>query len=156
MRADIAMGRHSPQVKRNKRRKQKLKKRHPSGRPSRGSIKQFSHGNEGMCDNTSDSDPLHGKESVCDNISDADPEGFFAALDRIADEQHKYWNEHKKAIEMFNDVHPAIVSDKEQSIEVYLNGARKGKRGLDRVSVEHYFCSVQRREKESRRCFVIG
>ena len=149
------MGRHSPQAKRNKRKMQKLKKRHPLCPPSRGSITEFSQGNEGICGSISDVNPPHENESVCGNISDADSEGFFAALDRIADEQLKYWNEHKKAIEKFNDVHPAIVSNKEHSIEVYVNGARRGKRGLDRVSVEHYFCSIQRREKESQRLMKV-
>ena len=50
-------------------------------------------------------------------------EGFFSALDRIGDENLQYWSENQSSLEMYRDVHPAIVCDTENKVEVYIRGA---------------------------------
>ena len=69
---------------------------------------------------------------------------FYDSLDRIGDKNTEYWKEHRDSMESFKDVHPAVVCDTKNSVEVYVRGAYKGMAGLNRVSIEHYFNTIYR------------
>ena len=126
------MGRHTIQSKREKRRKQKKKHRsiEIEGTPSHSS------------EPTSSCLPEQAKYNTTDD--------FYAALDRIGDENIKYWEEHRDSMESFKDVHPAVVCDAKNSVEVYVRGAYKGMAGLNRVSIEHYFKTMHEKEQKAQ------
>ena len=77
-------------------------------------------------------------------------EDFYTALDRIGDENLLYWKDNQRSLETYKDVHPAIICDTENKVEVYTRGAHKGMTGLNRVSIEHYFKTVQDKEQKSQ------
>jgi len=130
------MGRRSPQAAKEKRRKQKLLKRHQK----RSSI---------------GSSPEHGSRLDEPGREEHTTEDFCDALDEINEANLDQWEKHKQALEMYNDVHPAIVTDSKSEVEVYVKGARKEMHGVDRVSIEHYFTSIHDKEKKSQQLHKI-
>ena len=58
-------------------------------------------------------------------------------------------------MESYKDVHPVIVCDSKNTVEVYVKGANKGMKGINRVSIEHYFSTVHEREQKSQRLCKI-
>lgn len=83
-------------------------------------------------------------------------EGFLSALDKIGDQNYEYWKKYKETLESYKDVHPVVVVDDQNKVEVYVKGGHKGTGGLVRVSYEAYFSSLHEREGKSQHmCRVL-
>ena len=89
------------------------------------------------------------------STSDASDYGLFAALDRVGEESHEYWNEITeqkiKEFESYRDAHPCIVTDEERSISVYVDGTGryKGTSAIKRVAMEDYFSRMMKKEAKA-------
>ena len=51
-------------------------------------------------------------------------------------------------MESYKDVHPVIVCDSKNTVEVYLKEANKGMKGINCVSIFHYFSTVHEGEQK--------
>ena len=103
------MKQHSPELNKNKRKRQKVKIQFNS------SIKQQS-------DVSSIAESPECEPSANSYESDHDQQ-FLVALDRAAGESQKYWTRYQAYLESYKDVHPAIVCS---DVEVYVLGGHKG------------------------------
>lgn len=113
------------------------------------------HQHEGDFDSTPvNSSPLQqcgGQDT--DSIKYVD-EDFFAALDRISDDNMKYWDmcvqKEIEELEQYHDGHPAFVTDEKRAVVVQVtNSAHRGSSGLLRVSMEEYFKRIHKREEKA-------
>lgn len=137
------MGRHSKEAKRNKQRRQKRKRRERSH-----SIQKLQPENSYTGTETSEA---HAGEQTYNAV-----EELFAALDKHAEQNLAYWKQYVNELQSYRDVHPAIVTDSNNQIEVYVNGSKKGLSGLTRVSAGVYFSSLHKREERERHmCKVL-
>lgn len=153
------MGRHSIEQKRSKRRKQKKRKRL--------ALKQTI--NSGVNHNAEDQRELPaiehtGEPSSCtDNTcrpfyqcgnEDSDDD-LCARLDRVGEESDDYWENTArmkiKEFESFRDKHPYIVTDKQRSFEVWVDGTGKykGTAALKKVDIKSYFDQVVQKEAKA-------
>ena len=87
--------------------------------------------------------------------SSDDDSALFAALDRIGDDSDRYWEENAakkiQEFESFRDVHPSIITDKQRSIEVRVDGTGqyRGTAALRRVDIKSYFEQQMQREAKA-------
>lgn len=155
------MGSHSPESKRKKRRKQKLRKRNTFATLSHS---DKGHGGNSDIQSSSGSVPSQSIPNEGFNVqpsSDSVPsqsdsnEDFWAALDKIGERNLEYWEQYRDSLESFKDVHPAIVCDKDNRVDVYVKGAHKGTEGLARVDIEHYFTTMHKRQETSQRMCIV-
>jgi len=124
------MGSHSKESQKRKRSRQRKKKRCQS----RNRGQNFAS----SCSNELDSEPATSQPIVDQSDSD---EPLFSILDRLAE---RYWEKTGKDVddvESYRDLHPTIVTDKDQHIEVLVADERQDTSGIVRVSTEEYFLS---------------
>ena len=137
------MKRHSPESKKNKCKRQKVKRR-----------LQFNSSIRQQSDVSSIAETPECEPSANSYESDHDQQ-FLDALDRAADESQKYWTRYQAYLESYKDVHPAIVCSEKNDVEVYVRGGHKGMSGLNRVAVSEYFSSAHEREQNSQQMCKI-
>lgn len=154
------MGRHSAEQKRIKRRNQKKKKRSLLKQSLHSGVNQdLDYGkattNELATDN-GDTVSCSTNDSRCGSSDDeASDSALFAALDRIGDDSDQYWEEKAakkiQEFESFRDVHPSIITDKQRSIEVRVDGTGqyRGTAALRRIDIKSYFEQQMQREAKA-------
>ena len=116
---------------------------------------QHQHEYEGDFDGTPvNLSPLqqHGRQDT-DSIKYVD-EDFFAALDRISDDNMKYWDmcvqKKIEELEQYHNGHPAFVTDEKRAVVVQVtNSVHRGSSGLLRVSMEEYLKRTHKREEKA-------
>jgi hypothetical protein len=79
---------------------------------------------------------------------------FFAALDRISDDNMKYWDMYVQKeieeLESYHDGHPAFVTDEKRGVVVQVtNSVHSGSSAFVRVSMEEYFRCIHKREEKA-------
>lgn len=171
------MGSHSSEKKKEKRRKQKKRKRATAKRNKNASstdatsdstqelsssisdysqdvLHQHEYNGDFDAGTPVNSSPLqqHGGQDR-DSIKYVD-EDFFAALDRISDDNMKYWDmcvqKEIEELERYHDGHPAFVTDEKKAVVVQVtNSNHRGSSGLLRVSMEEYFQRIHKREEKA-------
>ena len=163
------MGRHSVEQKRIKRRNQKKRKRlslkqslHPGVNQDLDYVLQGKATTSELATDSGDAVSCTTNStcgSSCQSDGEASDSALFAALDRVGDDSDQYWEETAgrkiQEFESFRDVHPSIVTDKQRSIEVRVDGTGqyRGTAALRRIDIKSYFeQQMQRDAKAAELC----
>lgn len=163
------MGSHSVQQKRTKRRNQKKRKRHKHKQNAPRSVDEQSQESSSSPLSSRSEDviyqvaPQEELPSFSSSQSDSTLDsGALAVLDCVEEESDEYWEvvaEAKiKEFDSYRDAHPCIVTDKERTITVHIDGAGKykGTSALRRVELTNYFSEVKvREEKATEVCRIL-
>ena len=78
-------------------------------------------------------------EEEFQQLVEATDNGLFDALDYVSQDSDDYWEQiSEEKIRSYRDTHPSIVTDKERTISVYVDGTGKykGKSALERVEIK--------------------
>lgn len=156
------MGSHSCEKKKEKRRRHKQRKQAKAKRCGSASTDTSStistdRSQDELEDNAIELSSLqhpygqHSEEP--DDVRSVDEE-FFAALDRISDDNMKYWEmsvqKEIDELEKYHDARPAFVTDEKRAVVVQVtDSSRRGSSGLIRVSTEEYFKRIHKREEKA-------
>ena len=97
-------------------------------------------------------DKVHTPQQIGNRESD---NGLFAALDHISEESDEYWDvmtqQKIKEFESYRDSHPCIITDKERSIRIFVDGTGryKGTPAITRVAIEDYIHRLMKKDAKA-------